>query len=80
MGDVLTKDIIVRIHLRDSISTSGDLNPLSCISGAHQGTPNLTVWAGARSAESRRLVTANAALAEASLPPSHRGRGKALPF
>ena len=65
--ELLRKNIIPRIPLRGSISASGDLMPLSYIGGTLEGKRSLTVWAGPRS--DRRVVTADVALAEASIEP-----------
>lgn len=66
---LIQHDITPRIPIRGSISASGDLNPLSYIGGVMQGKPNLTVWAGKRSAGERRIIRADVALAQASIVP-----------
>ena len=74
--ELLRKDIVPRIPLRGSISASGDLMPLSYIGGTLEGKRGLTVWAGPRS--DRRIVTADVALAEASIEPIRLGPKEGL--
>lgn len=65
LARLLEYDITPRIPIGGSISASGDLSPLSYISGVMQGKPTLTTWAGNRRTGERRIVKADVALAEA---------------
>ncbi|KAI2631207.1 phenylalanine and histidine ammonia-lyase [Xylaria nigripes] len=64
MQDLLQHDIIPMIPLRGSISASGDLSPLSYISGAIQGKPTLRVLS-----KDSRSMYADMAFADAGLEP-----------
>ena len=78
MMDLLKHDILPRIPLRGSISASGDLSPLSYIAGALLGKRTLTVSAGSRVTGGRRFMTAEKALADASINPIRLGPKEGL--
>ncbi|KAK6199095.1 hypothetical protein LQW54_010077 [Pestalotiopsis sp. IQ-011] len=68
--DMLNKDIVPLVPIRGSISASGDLGPLSYIGGVLQGKTYVCAFIGPRGAQGdRKLVRADAALAQAELPP-----------
>ncbi|KAF2791429.1 phenylalanine ammonia-lyase [Melanomma pulvis-pyrius CBS 109.77] len=73
---LLQENIIPLTPLRGSISASGDLSPLSYIGGTMQGKPNLLVWAGPQS--DRRVIRADCALAEKSIPKVRLGPKEGL--
>lgn len=75
---LLRNNALPTIPLRGSISASGDLSPLSYIAGALQGKPCINVWIGNRGEGDRRLVTADAALSELSIPPLKLGPKEGL--
>jgi phenylalanine ammonia-lyase len=64
MQDLITHDIIPMIPLRGSISSSGDLSPLSYICGAIQGKSTIRVLAGGN-----QHVYADTAFTTAGLEP-----------
>ena len=66
---LLEKDIVPRIPLQGSISASGDLSPLSYISGVIQGESNVTVWANDKNSGRRCIMTAHQALAQVEVTP-----------
>jgi phenylalanine ammonia-lyase len=68
MIKLLEQDIVPVVPLRGSISASGDLMPLSYISGAIQGSPDVYVRVGGRKGLPR-VITAEQALGEASITP-----------
>ena len=78
MTDLLKHNILPRIPLRGSISASGDLSPLSYIAGTMLGKPTLTVSAGSRKTGGRRFMTAEKALADASMDPIRLGPKEGL--
>ncbi|QKX55461.1 uncharacterized protein TRUGW13939_02554 [Talaromyces rugulosus] len=65
MQDLLTHDIIPMIPLRGSISSSGDLSPLSYICGAIQGKSTIRVLAS----DNQQHVYADSAFTTAGLEP-----------
>jgi phenylalanine ammonia-lyase len=73
---LLEENIVPLTPLRGSISASGDLSPLSYIGGTMQGKPNLLVWAGPPS--NRRVIRADCALAEKSIPKVRLGPKEGL--
>ena len=75
---LIEHDITPRIPIRGSISASGDLSPLSYVAGVMQGKPTLTAWVGSRESGQRRIVRADAALAEAELLPIKLGAKEGL--
>jgi phenylalanine ammonia-lyase len=66
--ELLNRDIVPIIPLRGSISASGVLMPLSYISGAIQGNPDVYVRVGGTKG-TPRVMTAQEALREASIKP-----------
>ncbi|OIW34307.1 phenylalanine ammonia-lyase [Coniochaeta ligniaria NRRL 30616] len=66
--ELLNRDIVPIIPLRGSISASGDLMPLSYVSGAIQGNPDVYVRVGGRKG-TPRVMTAQEALRKASVQP-----------
>lgn len=67
--ELLNRDIVPLVPLRGSISASGDLIPLVYIGGVMQGKKYVSAFVGPRSpAGKRKLMRADAALAEAKLP------------
>ncbi|KAI9712952.1 MAG: hypothetical protein M1828_001511 [Chrysothrix sp. TS-e1954] len=74
MADLLIYNIIPCVPLRGSISASGDLSPLSYISGTLQAKPSLLVWSS--DAPSRK--TAAAAFAEHGLGAVQMGPKETL--
>ena len=78
MVDLLKHDILPRIPLRGSISASGDLSPLSYIAGTLSGKRTLTVSIPSDRGERRRFVTADVALAHASIAPIRLGPKEGL--
>jgi phenylalanine ammonia-lyase len=75
---LLAHDITPRIPIRGSISASGDLSPLSYVSGVMQGKPTLTVTAGSGLTGDRRIVRVDVALAEANITPVKLGAKEGL--
>ena len=67
--EFLDKDIIPFVPLRGSISASGDLSPLSYIASALEGHPRLHVSMPGKGPNSRRSLTAKAALQELAIEP-----------
>lgn len=67
--DLLNHDIVPRIPVRGSISASGDLSPLSYIGAVMQGKRSATVFAGPHTGGKRKVVRADAALADAGITP-----------
>ena len=78
MMDLLKHDILPRIPLRGSISASGDLSPLSYIAGTLLGKRTLTVSVGPKATGERRFMTAEKALADASISPIRLGPKEGL--
>lgn len=77
MCDLLNLGITPQVPLRESISASGDLSPLSYLSGAIQGKSTIIVWT--RSSEGGpTLVTAAQALADNGLSPIQLGPKEGL--
>lgn len=68
MIKLLEHDIVPVVPLRGSISASGDLMPLSYMSGAIQGSPDVFVRVGGRKGLPH-VITAQQALEEASIVP-----------
>lgn len=75
---LLRNNALPTIPLRGSISASGDLSPLSYVAGTLQGKPSINVWIGDKRNRGRRLVTADAALSEMSMPPLKLGPKEGL--
>jgi phenylalanine ammonia-lyase len=75
---LLARDITPRIPIRGSISASGDLSPLSYVSGVMQGKPTLAVTTGSRFMGQRQIVRADIALAEANITPVKLGAKEGL--
>ncbi|KAH8901471.1 putative phenylalanine ammonia-lyase [Thozetella sp. PMI_491] len=73
---LINEDYVPLVPLRGSISASGDLSPLSYISGVLEGNPKLSVWTGQD--ESRALISANQALEDLHLDPVTFGPKEAL--
>ncbi|RYP61553.1 hypothetical protein DL769_007653 [Monosporascus sp. CRB-8-3] len=70
LSELLNSDIVPLVPLRGSISASGDLSPLSYIGGVLQGKKYVSAFVGPRGPKGqRKLVRADAALAQANLPP-----------
>lgn len=65
--NLLNHDIVPRIPVRGSISASGDLSPLSYIGAVMQGKRSATVFSGPRTGGKRKVVRADAALADAGI-------------
>ncbi|KAI1812316.1 phenylalanine ammonia-lyase [Poronia punctata] len=65
---LVNHDIIPLIPIRGSISASGDLMPLSYVSGAIQGNPDIYVRVGGGKT-TPKITTAYQALKEASIEP-----------
>lgn len=77
MCDLLNLGITPQVPLRGSISASGDLSPLSYLSGAIQGKSTINVWT--RSLEGgSTLVTAAQALTDNGLSPIQLGPKEGL--
>ncbi|XRM45269.1 hypothetical protein ABZX51_008369 [Aspergillus tubingensis] len=68
MIKLLEHDIVPIVPLRGSISASGDLMPLSYISGAIQGNPDVYVRVGGQKGLPR-IMSAQTALEQASITP-----------
>lgn len=66
LADMLNRNIVPLVPLLGSISASGDLIPLAYIGGVVQGKKYVSAFVGPRG--HRRLLRADAALAEARLP------------
>ncbi|KAH6696448.1 phenylalanine ammonia-lyase [Leptodontidium sp. MPI-SDFR-AT-0119] len=68
LASLLNQDIVALVPLRGSISASGDLSPLSYIGAVLQGKKYASAYSGSRAITGqRRLLRADAALAEAGL-------------
>lgn len=68
MVKLLHHDIVPIVPLRGSISASGDLMPLSYVSGAIQGNPDVFVRVGCK-AGGHKIMTAEQALRGAGIRP-----------
>jgi phenylalanine ammonia-lyase len=66
---LLEYNIVPIVPLRGSISASGDLMPLSYVSGAIQGNPDVFVRVGGAKGSSPKIMTAEQALNEAAIQP-----------
>jgi phenylalanine ammonia-lyase len=62
---LIEEDLVPRIPLRGSISSSGDLIPLSYIASTLQGNPGIQVWCGKKG--ERKLLSADLALKSAGM-------------
>ncbi|KAM3539093.1 hypothetical protein ARSEF1564_007982 [Beauveria bassiana] len=69
MIKLLHHDIVPIVPLRGSISASGDLMPLSYVSGAIQGSPDIFVRVGCKIIGSHKIMTAEQALRGAGITP-----------
>lgn len=78
LKQLLQHDITPRVPIRGSISASGDLSPLSYISGVMQGKSTLTAWAGSRAMGQRQIMRADMALAQANINPVKLGAKEGL--
>ena len=78
LKQLIEKDVVPMVPIRGSISASGDLSPLSYISGLMQGKPSLSVWSGRRATGKRRLSRADVALVEAAIEPITLGAKEGL--
>ena len=74
---LLEQGITPRVPIKGSISASGDLSPLSYISGVMQGKASLGVWTRDE-AGNRHLQRADVALAEQSIEPIRLGAKEGL--
>lgn len=77
LRDLVNFNITPRIPLRGSISASGDLSPLSYLSGAIQGKTTITVWNNGHEG-SLGSLTAAEALATHNLTPVTLGPKEGL--
>ncbi|KAI1736257.1 L-Aspartase-like protein [Xylaria scruposa] len=69
LSELLNEDVVPLVPLCGSISASGDLIPLVYIGGVMQGKKYVSAFVGPRSPPGqRKLMRADAALAEAKLP------------
>ena len=78
LADLINKDIVPRVPLRGSISASGDLSPLSYISGVMQGKPTVKAWYGDRERGVRRLLRSDRVLAHTAVAPIKLGAKEGL--
>src|SRR5262245_30703103 len=69
LTQLLNLDVIPRVPLRSSISSAGDLSPLSYIGGVLQGKPAVQAFIGDRIQGGRKLVPGDEALNYAEIEP-----------
>ena len=78
MVELLKRNLVPIVPLRGSISASGDLMPLSYLGGLLQGRASTIAWSASLETGQRRIVSADVALAEASLAPIQLGPKEGL--